>query len=91
MTFPVTFPHYDQPGQDFKIYQPAAKFPFYRVAFKAASQRRMMTFASYSEAKAAKEAAEAKGKELHKGQQSAGLTTRENQAAIAIRETLGQH
>lgn len=51
----------------------------------------MMTFASYSEAKAAKEAAEAKGKELHKGQLSAGLTARENQAAIAIREALRQH
>ena len=85
VTFPVTVTHYEQRA---KIYRPGANFPFYRVAFKVAGQRRMITFASYSEAKAA---AEAKVKELHKGQQAAGLTAKEGHAALTIREALAHH
>ena len=85
VTFPATVTHYEQRA---KIYRPGANFPFYRVAFKVAGQRRMMTFASYSEAKAA---AEAKVKELHNGQQAAGLTAKEGHAALTIREALAHH
>jgi integrase len=85
VTFPVTVEHYDQRA---KIYRPAKGFPFYRAAFKVDGKRRMLTFGSYSEAKAA---AEAKVKELHKGQKSAGLTAREAQDALDIRAKLASH
>jgi hypothetical protein len=62
--FPVTVEFYDQRA---KVYAPAQNFPFYRVAFKVAGKRRMLTFGTYGEAK---KAAEDKVKELHKGQQS---------------------
>ena len=46
--FPVTVEFYDQRA---KVYAPAKNFPFYRVAFKVAGKRRMLTFGSYGEAK----------------------------------------
>jgi integrase len=80
--FPVTIKFYDQRA---KIYRPAKNFPHYRVAFKVAGKRRMLTFSNYGQAKAA---AEEKVKELHKGQQSSALTAKESQDAIAIRQAL---
>ncbi len=85
VTFPVKVEFYDHKA---KIYKPAKGFPFYRVAFRVAGQRRMLTFGSYSEAKVA---AEATVRELHKGNQTAGLTAKEGQAALAIREALATH
>ena len=82
VTFPVKVEYYEQRA---KIYRPAANFPFYRVAFKVAGKRRMLTFGSYGEAKAA---AEAKVKELHKGQQSSALTAKQAQDAITVRDML---
>ena len=55
--FPVTVEFYEQRA---KVYAPARNFPFYRVAFKVAGKRRMLTFGT-------KKAAEARVKELHKG------------------------
>ena len=80
--FPVTVEYYDQRA---KVYAPAQNFPFYRVAFKVAGKRRMLTFSSYGEAKTA---AEAKVKELQKGQQSSALTAKEAQDALSVREML---
>jgi hypothetical protein len=70
------------------IYRPAKGFPFYRLAFKVAGKRRMLTYSAYREAKAA---AEKKLRELHHGQQSAALTAKESQDAISIREMLAAY
>jgi hypothetical protein len=83
--FPVTVEFYDQRA---KIYAPAKNFPFYRVAFKVAGKRRMLTFGSYGEAKAA---AEKKVKELHKGQQSSALTAKQAQDALTVRDMLAAY
>ena len=48
----------------------------------------MLTFSSYGDAKTA---AEEKLREIHKGQQSAGLTAKESQDAINIREMLSAY
>jgi len=79
VTFPVTIEFKDKRA---KIYKPAKGFPFYRIAFTVAGKRKMLTFGSYGEAK---EAAEEKLRELHKGLQSAGLTAKEAQDALDIR------
>jgi hypothetical protein len=50
--FPVTIRH--RSGKA-KIYRPAGKFNYYRVAFTVAGKRRMQTFANYPDAKAAAE------------------------------------
>ena len=83
--FPVTVEHRDQRA---KIYQPAKGFPFYRVAFRVAGKRRMLTFGSYGKAKAA---AEAKVKELHNGQRSSALTAKESDDALTVREALASY
>jgi len=80
--FPVTVEHYHHRA---KIYRPAKGFPFYRVAFKVAGKRRMLTFGTYGEAK---KAAEDKVKELHKGQQSSALTAKQAQDALTVRDML---
>jgi hypothetical protein len=80
--FPVTVEFYDQRA---KVYAPAKNFAFYRVAFKVDGKRRMLTFGTYSEAKTA---AEAKVKELHKGQKSSALTAKQAQDALTIRDML---
>jgi integrase len=83
--FPVSVKYYDQLA---KIYRPAKGFPHYRVAFKVAGKRKMITFTTYGEAK---EAAEAKVKDLHKGLHSAALTAKEAQQALDIRAKLELH
>jgi len=83
--FPVTVEFYDQRA---KIYAPAKNFPFYRVAFKVAGKRRMLTFGSYGEAK---KTAEDKVKELHKGQQSSALTAKQAQDALTVHEMLAAY
>jgi integrase len=83
--FPVTVEFYDQRA---KVYAPAKNFPFYRVAFKVAGKRRMLTFGSYGEAK---KAAEDKVKELHKGQQSSALTAKQAQDALTVHDMLAAY
>jgi len=83
--FPVTVEFYDQRA---KVYAPASNFPFYRVAFKVAGKRRMLTFGSYGEAK---KAAEDKVKELHKGQQLSALTAKQAQDALTVHNMLAAH
>jgi integrase len=83
--FPVTVEFYDQRA---KVYAPAKNFPFYRIAFKVAGKRRMLTFGSYGEAK---KAAEDKVKELHKGQQSSALTAKQAQDALTVRDMLATY
>ena len=61
--FPVTVEYYDQRA---KIYTPAKGFPFYRVAFRVAGKRRMLTFATYGEAKKAAEEGYARMQEIAK-------------------------
>ena len=80
VTFPVKVEYYDQRA---KVYAPAKGFPFYRIAFKVAGKRRMLTFGTYTEAKTA---AEEKVKELHKVQQSSALTARQAQDAITVHD-----
>jgi hypothetical protein len=46
--FPVTVEFYDQRA---KVYAPAKNFPFYRVAFKVAGKRRMLTFGTTAKRK----------------------------------------
>jgi integrase len=82
VTFPVKV---EYRGQRAKIYAPAKGFDYYRVSFRTAGKRRMLTFGTYSEAK---QAAEDKVRELHRGQQSSALSVKESQAAIAIRDAL---
>ena len=65
--------------------RPPKKFPFYRIAFKVAGKRRMLTFGTYGEAK---KAAEDKVKELHKGQPSSALTAKQAQDALAVYDML---
>jgi hypothetical protein len=83
--FPVTVEFYDQRA---KVYAPTKNFPFYRVAFKVAGKRRMLTFGSYGEAK---KASKDKVKELHKGQQSSALTAKQAQDALTVRDMLAAH
>jgi hypothetical protein len=85
VTFPVTVEYYDQRA---KVYAPARNFAFYRVAFKVAGKRRMLTFGTYGEAK---KAAEDKVKELHKGQQSSALTAKQAQDALTVRDMLAAY
>ena len=50
--FPVTIRHRSSKA---KIYAPAGNFNYYRVAYTVAGKRRMQTFATYPDAKAAAE------------------------------------
>src|ERR1017187_2814531 len=74
-------------GQRAKIYRPAKGFAFYRISFRMAGKRRMLTFGTYGEAK---KTAEKKVRELHNGQQSAGLTAKQSQDAIVALQRLAE-
>ena len=50
--FTVTIKHRASKG---KVYTPAKNFPYYRLGFAVAGKRRMQTFATYTEARAAGE------------------------------------
>jgi len=80
--FPVTIRHRTSKA---KIYAPAGKFAYYRVAYATAGKRRMQTFAAYSDAKAA---AERIVRELAKGSQAAALTASQSRDALAAFERL---
>ena len=74
MRFPVTIRHR---ASSAKIYAPAGKFAYYRVAYATAGKRRMQTFAAYSDAKAA---AERIVREMANGSQAAALNASQFQS-----------
>jgi hypothetical protein len=80
--FPVTIRHRASKA---KIYRPAGKFRYYRVAYSAAGKRQMRTFADYSAAKAA---AERLVREVSSGSQAATLSAAQSRDAIAAFERL---
>ncbi len=68
-----------------KIYGKSVAYPFYRVAYKAGGKRVVRSFSEFSEAKAE---AEAKVRELSKGNQILALTAKDVTDALAIRDAL---
>ena len=80
--FPVTIRH--RSGKA-KIYRPAGKFNYYRVAFTVAGKRRMQTFANYPDAKAA---AERIVRDAASGSQAAALTASQSRDALAALQRL---
>ena len=80
--FPVTIRYRASKA---KIYRPAGKFRYYRVAYSAAGKRQMRTFAAYSDAKAA---AERIVREVSSGSQAATLSAAQSRDAIAAFERL---
>ena len=82
MRFPVTIRHRTSKA---KIYAPAGKFAYYRVAFTAAGKRKMQTYAVYSDAKAA---AERIVRDAANGSQAAALSASQSRDALAALERL---
>ena len=82
MRFPVTIRHRTSTA---KIYAPAGKFAYYRVAFTTAGKRKMQTFAVYSDAKAA---AERIVRDAANGSQAAALSASQSRDALAAFERL---
>ena len=80
--FPVTIRHRTSTA---KIYAPAGKFAYYRVAFTTAGKRKMQTFAVYSDAKAT---AERIVRDAANGSQAAALSASQSRDAIAAFERL---
>ena len=80
--FPVTIRHRDSKA---KIYRPAGKFAYYRVACTVAGKRMMKTFAAYSDAKAA---AERIVREMAYGSQAATFNASQSRDALAALERL---
>jgi integrase len=80
--FPVTIRHRTSKA---KIYAPAGKFAYYRIAYTTAGKRRMQTFAAYSDAKTA---AERIVRELADGSQAAALNASQSRDALAALERL---
>jgi integrase len=80
--FPVTIRHR---ASKVKIYAPAGKFIYYRVAYATAGKRRMQTFAAYPDAKTA---AERIVRELANGSQAAALTASQSRDALTALERL---
>jgi len=80
--FPVTIRHRSSTA---KIYAPAGKFAYYRVAFTTAGKRKMQTFAAYPAAKAA---AERIVRDASKGSQAAALSASQSRDALIAFERL---
>jgi integrase len=80
--FPVTIRHRSSKA---KIYRPAGKFNYYRVAFTIAGKRRMQTFANYPDAKAA---AERLVRDAANGSQAAALSATQSRDALAALQRL---
>ena len=80
--FPVTIRHRTSKA---KIYAPGGKFAYYRLAYATAGKRRMQTFASYSDAKAA---AERIVHDLAEGSQAAALNASQSRDALAALQRL---
>ena len=69
------------------IYGKKESYPFYRIAYRASGKRRMESFRTYGEAKAA---ADKKVRELSEGNQSLALTNKEVTEALAIRDAVAE-
>ena len=82
MRFPVTIRHRTSKA---KIYAPAAKFAYYRLAYTVAGKRRVQTFRAYSDAR---EAAERVVRELANGSQAAALGAAQSRDALKALERL---
>jgi integrase len=82
MKFPVKIKHRRAKAV---IYGKTAGYDFYRVAIHAAGKRCLKSFQTYSEAK---EYAEAKVRELARGDQAAALTPKESTDTLTIRTVL---
>ncbi|MGB7749105.1 MAG: hypothetical protein WBN75_17650 [Verrucomicrobiia bacterium] len=82
MRFPVTIRHRSSKA---KIYRPAGKFNYYRVAYTVAGKRRMQTFANYPDAKAA---AERIVRDMANGSQAAAFTASQSRDALAALQCL---
>lgn len=67
------------------IYAESEKYPYYRLAYRAAGKRIVRSFATYSEAKTE---AETKVRELATGNQGVALSAKEVADALAIRDAL---
>jgi integrase len=80
--FPVTIRHRTSKA---KIYRPAGKFNYYRVAFAIAGKRRMQTFTNYPDAKAA---AERIVRDAANGSIAATLSAAQSRDALAAFERL---
>jgi hypothetical protein len=80
--FPVTI---RQRACKAKIYAPAGKYNYYRLAYTTAGKRRMQTFAAYSDAKAA---ADRIVRDMASGSQAAALTASQSRDALAALERL---
>jgi integrase len=68
-----------------KIYGKSHAYPFYRLCYYAAGKRHVKSFSTYGEAR---QAADAKVKEIAKGNQTIALTDKEATAALSIRDAL---
>jgi len=68
-----------------KIYGKSDAYPFYRLCYYAAGQRRIRSFSTYTSAKIE---AKVRVRELAKGAQSIALTAKEATAALSIRDAL---
>jgi len=68
-----------------KIYAPAEKFAYYRVAYATAGKGRMKTFAAYSDAKTA---AEHIVRDMAEGSQAAALNANQSRDTLAAFERL---
>ena len=82
MIFPVVVQHRKAEA---KIYGKSDKYPFYRVAAYVGGKRRMASYGTYGEAKAA---ADVLVKALAKGSTAAALTARQAADALAALERL---
>jgi integrase len=80
--FPVTIRHRASKA---KIYAPAGKFAYYRLAYTGAGKRRMQTFAAYSDAR---QAGERLVRDLANGSQAAGLSASQSRDALAAMQRL---
>ncbi|MDB6123375.1 MAG: hypothetical protein JWQ71_2368 [Pedosphaera sp.] len=68
-----------------KIYGKSKNYPFYRVSYNTAGKRHLISFRTYSAAKAV---ADSKVKEIHEGSQAAALTAPQSRDALAALERL---
>ena len=82
MKFPVIIRHR---GEKAKIYGKTAGYPFYRLAYKVAGQRRVRSFKTYSEAR---QGADTALRDLAKGSQAAALSAVQSRDAIAALQRL---
>ena len=82
MRFPVKVKHR---RSEAKIYAKSKKYPYYRLAYRAAGKRIVRSFSTYAEAK---QEADKKVRELDSGDQGVALSAKEVADALAIRDAL---